>query len=364
MTRELALQDLHDASQWGAADLEVVAATAVRIADGDPDAWLREWTAAGGEAWSAAGERGHASQYLHAASYYAAALALIADTDGSVDEAELWSRQRDCWDRAVPGLGGERLAVPYEDTALPGYFFSGGKGRRPLVIVDPGGRACTSQAWVDAGAAAHARGYHWMTFDGPGRQAALRHQGLALRSDWEAVLGPVADAITARSDVDAARVAVVGCELAGFGVTRALAYEPRFAAGVAAPGIVDASVPWLEGLPPSALAALLEHDRSAFDAELHLADLFAPQTSDRLRRAALCFDVSGAALYDVYQRIRTFRIDGELDLVATPLLIGAVEESLWPGQSATLHERLRGQSDLCRGGRDAGAILAWVDRRI
>ena len=100
-SRELALQDLHDASQWGAADLDVVIATATRIPAADPDAWLREWTAAGGEAWAVAGERSDAWQYLHAASYYAEALALIADTDGSVDEAELWSRQRVCWDRAV-----------------------------------------------------------------------------------------------------------------------------------------------------------------------------------------------------------------------------------------------------------------------
>jgi hypothetical protein len=30
----------------------------------------------------------------------------------------------------------------------------------------------------------------------------------------------------------------------------------------------------------------------------------------------------------------------------------------------TLHERLRSHSDLCHGGHDAGAILAWIDRRI
>ena len=59
-SRELAMRDLRDASQCGAADPEMVAATARRIADGDPDAWLREWTAAGGEAWAAAGRRGDA----------------------------------------------------------------------------------------------------------------------------------------------------------------------------------------------------------------------------------------------------------------------------------------------------------------
>ncbi|HXD63891.1 MAG TPA: hypothetical protein VNV17_04725 [Solirubrobacteraceae bacterium] len=365
--RELALQDVRDASQWGAADPEVVAATATRIAAGDPDAWLREWTGAGGEAWAAAGRRADAAQYLHAASYYAAALAVIADTDGSVNEARLWDRQRVCWDRAAQALGGERVAVPYEGTSLPGYFFSSGRGRRPLVVVDAGGRAPTSQAWARAGAAAQAHGYHWMTFDAPGRQAALRRQGLVLRPDWEAVLGPVADAMTARDDVDASRMAVIGCELAAFGVIRALAYEHRFAAAVVTPGVVDASSPWMGALPAPARAALRDRDRAAFDTELHLADLFAPDTSQRLRRGTRCFDLADTGLYDVYQRIRTFRLGPEADRVTTSVLVSADRaDRLWPGQSAALHERL-GDRSVLRGDADAGgpdAIMRWVDGRL
>ena len=243
----------------GAADPEVVAATATRIAAGDPDAWLREWTAAGGEAWAAAGRTGDAALYLHAASYYAAALAVIADTDGSVDEARLWQRQRDCWDRAASGWGASACRCPTRAPRLPGYFFC----RRPGAAPARRHRSTAAgppphRPGLAAGAAAHARGYHWMTFDGPGRQAALRRQGLVLRPDWEAVLAPVADAMTARADVDASRMAVVGCELAAFGVTRALAYEHRFAAAVVAPGIVDASRPWLDALPAPVRAALLD----------------------------------------------------------------------------------------------------------
>lgn len=362
--RELALQDLRDASQWGAADPEVVAATATRIALDDPDAWLREWTGAGGEAWARAGRRGEGGQYLHAASYYAAALAAIADTDGSVDESQLWSRQRECWDRAVSHLGGEPLSVPYEDTALPGYFFSGGRGRRPLVMVDPGGRAATSQAWACAGAAAHALGYHWMTFDGPGRQAALRRQDLVLRLDWEAVLAPLVDAMVGRCDVDASRVAMVACELAGFNLTRGLAHEHRLIAAAVRPGIVDASLPWIDALPAAAQAALLVDDRSAFDAELHLADLFEPQTIGRLRRAAACFDASHPPLYELYKRIRGFQLGAETDLISTRILItDDPEDDRWPGQSAVLHKRLADRSLLRNraGSDDAAAIVQWVD---
>jgi hypothetical protein len=365
MVRDLALQDLRDASQWGAADEQVVAATAARIPAADPDAWLREWTAAGGAAWARAGERSDGAHYLHAASYYAAALAVIADTDGTVDERALWTRQRDCWEHAAAALGGEGVSIAYEDTALPGHFFSAGPGRRPVIVVDPGGRAASSHAWALAGAAAHERGYHWMTFDGPGRGAALHRQRLVLRPDWESVLTAVADAIIARPDIDPFRIAVLGGDLGAFGVTRGLAYEHRFAAAIASPGIVDASTPWCDALPAAAGTALRDRDRDAFDAELHLADLFAPQTSARLRNAARCFDVSDTRLYDVYQRIRSFRLGDEADLISTPLLVSADDEhGLWPGQSAALHQRLRRRGDLWQGERGAAAIMIWIDARL
>src|SRR6202000_2499474 len=100
------------------------------------------------------------------------------------EEDRLWARQRECWDRAVDLLRGERLSIAYEDTILQGYFFSAGSGVRPLVVIDHGGRAATSSAWAAGGAAAAARGYHWMTFHGPGRQGGMRWQGWGSWLGW------------------------------------------------------------------------------------------------------------------------------------------------------------------------------------
>jgi hypothetical protein len=41
------------------------------------------------------------------------------------------------------------------------------------VVLNNGSDGAISQMWVHGGAAASERGYHWMTFDGPGQQAAL-----------------------------------------------------------------------------------------------------------------------------------------------------------------------------------------------
>jgi hypothetical protein len=203
------------AARWGAADAEEIALVADRVRGGDGAAWVREWTASGGAPWAAAERNRSGSTYLRAASYYTAALALIEESDGRVDEDRLWARQRECWDRAVAAAGCELLSIPYERTTLPGYFFLAGDGARPLVVIDHGGRVATSEAWAAGGAAARARGYHWMTFDGPGRQPALRRRGLLLPPDWEHVLRQVLDVMLARPDVDREHVGVIGLEHVG-----------------------------------------------------------------------------------------------------------------------------------------------------
>ncbi len=289
---------------------------------------------------------------------------MIDHSDGLVEEDQLWQRQRECWDHAVDLLGGERLSIAYEHTSLPGYFFSAGPGARPLVVVDHGGRVATSVAWAAGGAAAAARGYHWMTFDGPGRQAALRRQDLVLRPDWEAVLGPVADAMIARADVDASRMAVIGIDHAGYGVARAAAFDPRFAAAVLAPGIVDASRPWLAALPAPARAALVDEDREWFDRELHLATLFAPEIPERLRRLGRGYDLSGLPLYDLAQRIGEFRLGEELRRITMPVLVcPAGSEPLWDVQAEELRSRVA-DSELGCAVPGADGVSDWIDQLV
>ena len=349
------------AAAGGAADLGEVLDTAARVDDGDPDSWLREWTAAGGAAWAEANRRPSARRYLHAATYYAAPLTLIADTDGSVSEAALWRRQRTCWERAVELFGGERVALPYEQTSLPGFFFTAGRGRRPLVIIDHGGREATSQSWAQAGAAAHARGYHWMTFDGPGRQAALVEHGLVLRPDWEAVVTPVVDAMTARRDVDAARMAAIGFEHASYGIVRALAFEHRFAAAVADPGVLDVSTLWTDALPPTAREALLASERERFNREIRLAGLFDPYLNDLLRRRGRWYGLAGRSPYDLYSRVRQFRLGDELERIATPTFVRQhPHERRWPGQARALYERLPSTAHTLA----ANDPFDWLDRTL
>jgi hypothetical protein len=341
----------------GAADVGELAATAARIADGDADGWVLEWTATAGAAWAAAnaadaaGRRVHArGHYLRAATYYATALPAVARSSEPERWLDLWRRQRTCWDRAVARFDppAQRLALPYEDTTLPGYLFPAPDAtpgeRRATVIVSHGGDGPTSQALGLGGAAAAQRGHHWMTFDSPGREVALVEQGLLLRADAEAVLTPVIDALVARDDVDPARLVVLGTGEAGCWVPRALAFEHRLAAAVVDPGVVDVSARWLATLPVPLRGPLRRGDRAGFERELHLAKLFSPGIAARLQRLDARYGLFGddraARLSDA---LSAFQLGDEVAQITTPLLITEPEgEPFWPGQSQQLFDRLPG----------------------
>lgn len=320
------LDELAAAVRSGAADGDVVAAVLARVGPEDADAWLQEWTAAGGVAWADARERPSAVGYLRAATYYATALARIADSDGSVDERALSTRQRECWERALALL--PRPGRTLDLAGVRGTFVPAGEGPAPLVVIAHAGLPA-SRAWARGGAAAYARGQHWLAYEGADAR----------------ILPEVLAVAALRPDVDGERIAVIGLEHAALGVARLLSETERVAAGVLAPGIVDASTAALAALPAQVRAALDDGDRAAFDRELHLADLFAPGTEARLRRHADPYGAEpGGTLFDLYDHLRSERLrDEELARIAVPILVcQGPNGDRWPGQARALFERLSG----------------------
>ena len=245
---------------YQAADPGEALATATRIRDGDATGWFEEWqqtadrVRAMAEECAAAGRRVSArSAYLRAATYYSNALYVIDATNEGSRLLPVWMAHRGCFDRFAdlcdPPL--ERVEIPYEGTTLPGYFMRSGPADepRPTVILNNGSDGPVSAMWVMGGAAALARGYNALAFDGPGQGAALFLQHLYFRPDWEQVVTPVVDYLLTRADVDPKRIAITGVSQGGYWVPRAVAFEHRIAAAVADPGVVDVSTSWVEHLP-------------------------------------------------------------------------------------------------------------------
>ena len=278
---------------------------------------------------------------------------------------DLWRRQRDCWERMVDLVPGERVAIPYEGTTLPAFLF-----RAPAARRASRGRSWSSTAaatsrprtaWALGGAAAAERGYHWMTFDGPGQQAALVEQGLTARPDWEHVLTPVVDAMLARADVDPGRLAVIGTGQAGMLVPRALAFEHRFAAAAVDPGIVDLGAPCAEQLSRRLRADLRRGDarRLRPRAARRRAALIprSPPGSTSTPRRSGC---AGARASSCSARSPATGWGASWSGVRTPLLV--VDDDRWPGQARELFDRLPGAKRLVRAGETQ--VLDWLDAHV
>jgi hypothetical protein len=247
-----------------------------------------------------------------------------------------------------------RLQIPYEGTTLPRYFFrapdAGPGERRPLVVLNNGSDGATSNAGLFGGWATLERGYHAMTFDGPGQQAALFLQGLPFRHDWEAVLAPVVDAMVARPDVDSERLAVIGVSQAGYWVPRALAFEHRFAAAVADPGVVDVSTSWTKALPGFMRAQLQDPSKKeSFDKEMGWTERLSKSIRATLHFRGEPYGVQGDSRWDLYREVLKYRLGDEAKDITTPLLITEPEdEQFWPGQSQALYDLLPGPKELVR----------------
>lgn len=332
----------------GAEPGEVLAAVA-DVAAGDHVAWHAAWLGLGERVLAeadAADAAGHgataASRMLRAANYLGFAVTAAAALDGDAALKTAFRLHRRAW-TAFVGMCGhavEEVAIPYDGAALTGLLFlPRDDGPHRTLVLNNGSDEAVSRLWTDLGRPALARGWAVFVYDGPGQQSQLFEHDVPFRPDWEAVLTPVVDALTARPDVDASRLAVWGVSQSGFWVPRALTAEHRFAAAVADPGVVDVSASWVRRMPDELLDLIRDGQDQTFDRIMDDELSGDPTTAAILRFRARPYG-SAARLSVAYRAVLDYRLTPQqAAAIDTPLLITDPEgEQFWPGQSTTLAE--------------------------
>jgi hypothetical protein len=194
------VQNLLGALHAGVGDAGEILSTVARITDGDDESWVDEWSATAhrvaaiADACASAEHDASARDaYLRAAQYYATALTAVDGLpDADTALKQIFTEHRRCYDAYAARLvrPAEPVAIPYEGTTMPGYFFAAAEGRRPTMILNNGSDGAITWMYPGIGAAAIARGYHVLVFDGPGQQSMLFERSIPFRPDWENVITP------------------------------------------------------------------------------------------------------------------------------------------------------------------------------
>ncbi len=355
------------ATAYGVGDVGTVLATAAGITNGDWASWFSAWTDRADQLAALAAQhrqagdlRGASWAFLAAADAWSRSLDAIDGLPAEQAEAVLlptFRKGRDCWEAWIDCAGSRfvRVDVPYEDTTLPGYLLrpdASGRARPTLVITNGSDGPITDMWWAGA-AEALDRGWNAFVYDGPGQQSMLFERGTTFRPDWEAVLTPVVDALVGRPDVDATALTAYGISQAGYWVPRALAFEHRFVAAVADPGVVDVSTSWTEYLPAEMLQLLDAGRRDDFDRYMAQAG-GDPETARTFAYRARPFGVSSP--FDLFTEVRRYQLRDVAERIRTPLLITEPEdEQFWPGQSEQLAGLLSAPHEMARFGVADGA---------
>jgi len=230
----------------GGADIGDCYATASSIREGDGESWYSGWhtlaqrTEAQAEASLALGHKVSArSALLKASNYYHAAYLFMMQPKPDSRLVAAYRAQRRAFEKVTTLFPewGRRIEVPFEQRHLHGYFFpSQSAGPRPVLIVTGGYDSTAEEAYFFSGPAALARGYHVVTYDGPGQGADLIEYGHVFRPDWETVLRAVLAWLQQQPNVDSERVAQLGISFGGYLGPRAASGAEGLAATIADPG--------------------------------------------------------------------------------------------------------------------------------
>ena len=282
-------------ASYGGADGGECLATVSRLKGASLDGWHDQWRATAervlrsAESSLAAGDReGARSGFFRASNYFrtAGVFTMGAPLDPrlvAAHSAEVAAFRRGAELLALPP---EVIAIPYEDGTLSGYFFPAGADdvARPTMILTNGYDGTAEELYFCNGAAALARGYNVLTFDGPGQGTALIDDGLVFRPDWENVIAPVIDFAIGLPRTDPSRIVLMGLSFGGYLAPRAATRERRLAACVSDCGPYDLFRATASRLP-GVLARQLPHGNPLLLRVL-----------DRLASAVMSKPVAGWAL--------------------------------------------------------------------
>lgn len=229
------------------ADTNECLVTAHRIKEGDVESWYNQWHTLAERTHNIAEQcmkDGHQvsaySAFLRACNYYRASDFYLHGTQADPRIRNAGRKSRACFAQALTLTQHSisHVQIPYENIMLPGYLYRVDDKQRPTLIVQTGFDGTQEELYVYA-LEGLKRGYHVLTFEGPGQGSVLREQGLPFRADWEVVTRAVVDFAVSQPEIDPQMLILYGLSLGGYLAPRGASGDDRIKILIANSGIYD-----------------------------------------------------------------------------------------------------------------------------
>jgi cephalosporin-C deacetylase-like acetyl esterase len=331
----------------GCADIGECLSTASHIEEGNFDSWQEEWRKTAERLTLAAQEseaHGHIisarETYLRASNYYRVSLFFHYQSPLETETLEAYHQHVITFDKAMSLTSSNfrRIHIPFEENFMPGYFYKADDTEepRPVIIVSSGYDGTHQEGYYSFVPLALERGYHVLTYDGPGQGSMLFDQNIPMRHDWETVITPIIDYLIALPEVDDTQITLYGPSWAGMLTPRAAAFDRRITALILNPGQWDAMTNFKQAFEASDDEAIVEPSRIENFLQVALQDKYFVR---KLHAKMFVHGIETPA--QLLEEWKYYHLSDFAEMIECPTLVcDAENEPLSAGQAKILFEAL------------------------
>jgi len=262
----------------------------------------------------------------------------------------LWVQQATAFDKGLSLLPapGRRVDIEADGFNISAIWFPASQElkRRPVIIIGGGYDGGMEETYHQMGMAATARGWHAITYEGPGQATPRREQGLGFIVEWERVVTPVVDYLLTLPEVDASAIALVGLSFGGLLAPRASAFESRLAATIALDGLYEFGPLFLEQFPPTLTDLFNTGNATAFDNAVNAARS-APGAGTKFKWIIDqgCWAFATTSPFDWMTQLQAYTLENVIDKIPGPLFSADADQDIFfLGQGKILADKLGNRS--------------------
>lgn len=283
--------------------------------------------------------------YFRAAAYYRFAPFFLRHNWSDERMFTAWDSQLACFETAIKLLPepAERILLnTSHGFVVPGYFFPAPKEvvapgnnskRKPTVVACTGYDGAQEELYHTIGLEILARGYNFVTYEGPGQATVRLQQNIGFIPEWWEAATPVVDYLAKRDDVDMSRLVHYGLSYGGLLAPLAATQEHRFAAVIAIEGLVNAQQLFEEQFGPELTELFTSGNRTAFN---NAIDKYynSPGASSSFKWAVDqgMWAFNEKTPFDWFTKLGTIFLDGpKMQQIKCPVFVGSGQDDSTAG---------------------------------